>query len=116
MSKMDDIIRKTKEFGIAAGKKTGEVVDQTKVKLNISEVRSEIKDKLAELGMGVFRAKKSNAEFDDAAIISELDALYEKKSELENKLLDMKGVKKCPECSENSQPTAEYCQKCGYKF
>ncbi len=116
MSTMDDIIRKTKELGVTATKKTEAIAEELKLKVKLSEIRSQINEKYALIGEAYYTSNKNGTDMECSDTVNELDELYEKQIELENKLIEIKGVKKCPQCGSDAPSKAEYCQKCGCKL
>lgn len=116
MANFDDFIRKTKELGEKASRVTNEVVDITKLKLSISDLRSQIKSAYADLGTAYYNSVKNQEEFDCTSLVNNIDELNLKLNENEKNLRDLQGIKVCPDCNEKVETEAEYCSKCGAKL
>jgi hypothetical protein len=94
----EDAVIKAKVAADYAGKKTGEFVE-------ISKLR-------------IYKASKEHT--DCTEYVQEkataIDALYAEFTEINNKINDLRNVKKCPQCSYINQQEAEFCIKCGIKL
>ena len=100
MSFFDDVINTTKNAAQTAGKKTDEAVRFTKLKIKESQTSSDIKAHFEKLGQMAYEMKK--AENPDAALfdaeIEEIDKLYEKLSEINLLLDDLRQEVTCTAC------------------
>ena len=100
MSFLDDVINTTKSAAHTAGKKTDEAVRFTKLKIKESQTTGDIKAHFEKLGEMAYEMKK--AENPDAALfdaeIEEIDKLYEKLSEINLLLDDLRQTVTCPKC------------------
>ena len=114
---MDKIFADIKNSVGSAVKKSGELVEITKVKLAIADTKNEIKSKLAALGEEVYFAQKNDLSPESAAeLIGELDELYAILEAQEAKLATLKKQKVCPNCDAPSDSEAVFCSRCGSKF
>lgn len=98
--------------------KTNNVVNQTKIKFAISEIRGKIKDIYTEIGKTVY---ENYIETGDAAEnITEkcvkIDALNEEMTELKERLAELKETVRCPVCDSYNHTDDVYCSKCGEKL
>lgn len=114
---MEKIFEDIKNSVGSAVKKSGELVEITKVRLAIADTKSEIKSKLAMLGEEVYFAQKNDLSPESAAeLIGELDELYAILEAQEAKLATLKKQKVCPVCDMPSDSDAVFCSRCGKKF
>lgn len=114
---MDKIFADIKNSVGSAVKKSGELVEITKVKLAIADTKSEIKSKLTALGEEIYFAQKDDLSPENAAeIVRELDELYAILEAQEAKLATLKKQKVCPVCETASDVDAVFCSRCGNKF
>ena len=115
MSFFDDVINTTKNAAQTAGKKTDEAVRFTKLKIKESQTSSDIKAHFEKLGQMAYEMKK--AENPDAALfdaeIEEIDKLYEKLSEINLLLDDLRQEVTCTACGAKTKSDNAYCPKCG---
>lgn len=97
--------------------KTGNVVDQTKVKFAISDTKSKMEDIFTKIGGALY---KSHVNGDDAPDFAEtfakLDELKNELDDLKDQLCRLKDTKQCPSCSTYNDKNNEFCAKCGRKF
>ena len=116
-STFDDILESVKEFAEAAGRKTNEIVDVSKLKIELSGINSSIKKSLENLGAITYNAAKNGT--DSAVIdsvIEELDELYAKRDECKAKINAAKRMRKCAACGAANNAAAAYCNVCGEKL
>lgn len=118
MSFFDDVINTTKNAAQTAGKKTDEAVRFTKLKIKESQTSSDIKAHFEKLGQMAYEMKK--AETPDAALfdaeIEEIDKLYEKLSEINLLLDDLRQEVTCTACGAKTKSDNSFCPKCGAKL
>ena len=100
-------------------KKSGELVELSKVKFQIANTKSEIGANFKELGELVYHAQKSEAQPDTQIIegtITKIDELYAKLEALMAENSSLKNEKICPSCEKSNPKGAQFCLGCGYKF
>lgn len=113
--KVADGVRSTAE---TIGKKTQDVVDISKLKLNAYEINSEIKKRFEALGRIVYDAKQGDYNCD--IVIEEnirgINVLFERLSEINNKIAKLKNKVCCNKCSAINESDAVFCSKCGCRL
>lgn len=118
MSFFDDVINTTKNAAQTAGKKTDEAVRFTKLKIKESQTSGDIKAHFEKLGQMAYEMKRS--ENPDAALfdaeIEEIDKLYEKLSEINLLLDDLRQEVTCTACGAKTKSDNSFCPKCGAKL
>lgn len=118
MGVFEDVILNAKVAVEAVGKKAGDMVDVSKLKVSAAEINREITHQLEEIGRTIYNAKK--AETDPAEDVEKLtksiDELYEQLAAVNEKIDELKKVAKCPGCGEKVAKNAAYCPKCGKKI
>lgn len=118
MSFFDDVINTTKSAAATAGKKTDEAVRFTKLKIKESQTTGDIKAHFEKLGQMAYEMNKSenpdSALFD--AEIEEIDKLYEKLSEINLLLDDLRQEVTCTACGAKTKSDNAFCPKCGAKL
>lgn len=115
MGTMDDLLIKAKELARAAGDKTEEVVGYTRLKLQMSQLKSDIEENYEKLGQIVYElhcADTQNQELLDMCF-AELDAQNEQLEELQFKIDQLKNTVKCPACKQPVPNQAKFCSNCG---
>ena len=90
----------------------------TKLKIKESQTSSDIKAHFEKLGQMAYEMKK--AENPDAALfdaeIEEIDKLYEKLSEINLLLDDLRQEVTCTACGAKTKSDNSFCRKCGAKL
>lgn len=118
MSFFDDVINTTKSAAATAGKKTDEAVKFTKLKIKESQTTGDIKSHFEKLGEIAYEMKKNQN--DDAASfeaeVEALDKLYEKLSEINSALDELRQEVTCPVCGAKTKNENAFCPKCGAKL
>lgn len=116
---MDKILSEIKSRADKVMKKSGELVEMSKVKLAIVNTKAEIGTLFKQLGELVYLAQKednsANAE-DIENTILHIDALYEKLEELTEANSAFKNEKVCAECGKSNPMEQTFCGNCGNKF
>ncbi len=118
MGVFDDVVVNAKSAANAVGKKAEKVVDISKIRFAISDVKKEISSKMESLGFYVYESVKD----DDFTVESlaekraEIDELYTQLESLKAQLATAKNKIRCPECSFDNSKEAVFCMKCGTKL
>ena len=113
----DDIFEGVKDIAEIAGQKTVEIVDISKLKIELASINNNIKKCHEKLGVLTYNAAKKGT--DSAVIdscIEELDALYAKRDECKEKINEVRPMRRCPNCGAARSASAIYCNICGEKI
>ena len=114
---MDKLFSDLKNTAKTAAKKSGDLLEISKLKLAVMETRSRIDDAFQKLGKLVYdSAKNSDVEFDAESVISEIDELFNTLDEKQEQYAALKNEKKCNVCGEMNALKAVFCSNCGEKF
>lgn len=115
---MEELFGKARKVANAAGKKTGELVEISKLKLSAMQVNTDIKALYEKLGSAVYSMNK--AHYENSELLESLtEEIDEKRAELKkinDKIATLQKAKECPCCQTKNPQTAFYCQKCGSKL
>jgi hypothetical protein len=100
------------------GKKTGEFVELSKLRIAASEVEKKIDYEYLELGKMVYKAAKEHTDCTEyvGEKAAAIDALFVEHAELSHKISDLRNLKKCSQCAYENPQEADYCLKCGTKL
>lgn len=118
MGILDDVVVNAKSAVGAVGKKAEKVVDVSKLRFAIADLKKEIADKMESLGFYVYESVKDE-DFTVDSIAErreEIDNLYLQLNSLEEQLAAAKNKLRCPACSYDNSKEAVYCMKCGTKL
>lgn len=115
MNDFNAILGKMKSWANAAGKKTEEVVETSKLKLQIVSLNGDISKAYEELGALVYHAAKNNETVGEEmdAVMEKIDELLVKLAELESKVTEIKKERICGNCGAACPVDAHFCSRCG---
>lgn len=118
MGILDDVVINVKSAAEVVGKKAGQIVDVSKLRINISELNGEINKKILELGQHVYEGKK-NGEVNEEVVDLKISEIDELQSQLDTVVQEM-GVKQnkvvCPVCNKQCNAGTFFCSFCGAKL
>lgn len=101
----------------AAAKKSGELVEVTKLNVNINSEEDKIQKLYAQIGKSVFERYSASGEAsDDIRETCEAITVHEQNIKgLRDKIAEVKGTKQCIGCGTEMEKTQIFCSKCGTK-
>lgn len=102
------------------GEKTEDMVELSRLKMKASGIKSDIKDKYAQMGKAAYDMHKEKLDGTDlmCKYVTEVDLLLAQLAEVEREIAGATGTnqKLCPECYELNMGKAVFCTRCGQKF
>lgn len=112
---VDEFIFMAKNAADVASKKTGEVVEISRLKYQVKQTEWDIEKSYAKLGAIVYESKRTTEDLADviSLTIAEIDDLNLKLDLLEEKLRAYKKVTKCPACGKDNDLNLSFCGYCG---
>lgn len=117
MSFLENITKKVGDAAQLAAKKSGELVEITKINLSIGNEEDKIRDLYIEIGKKVFDNYSSNNEFPEE--YKELCISIEERKktiqELKAKILELRNVRLCISCNNEIDNGSTFCPNCGAK-
>lgn len=118
MTAFEDVLYKAKTIAESAGKKTGELVDQMRLKMDVAQAERDLSATYEVLGRQVYEAHCTKV--DTAPIINEcaarIEELTEKVATIRRQLDEYRNVVRCNGCGANNDADACYCRQCGSKL
>lgn len=118
MSLFNDVVINAKNIATAVSKKTGEVLDKSKVKIAIADITNEMNKNYRALGVLSYEILKDNEDISDeikeyivkiGELDTELKSLKETLSIMDNEI-------KCQNCGSANKSVDLYCSRCGSKL
>lgn len=115
MSKLDELILKAKDLAGVAGSKTQEVMELTKLHLQVTQLKSDIDANFQKLGEIVFELNKAGEQNEELVrmCVSEIESQQNELEQLTLQLNEAKNVVKCPQCMAANPKGALFCARCG---
>lgn len=117
MDFLNDAVSKAKEALEIACKKTGEVVNTQKQKLDVVSLENKCNKLYASLGKIYFDEIKDNQDLpeDVMSLVNQIKELNSKIDELKTDINAAKKLKVCPNCNANIDESDIFCPNCGTK-
>ena len=115
MAFLENLGKKVGEAAQAAAKKSGELVETTKLNVNINSEEDKIHKIYIQLGKMVYE-KYSAAGTDDEDVRQQCEAVRMHEQNIKNlkeKIMEVKGAKVCVSCGKEMDKTQLFCAKCG---
>ncbi len=118
MGLFEDVVVNARSAANVVGKKAGQLVDISKLRLSAADVEREISARLEALGRVVYDEKKTGV--DAQALIEEsvncIDELYEQLDVINDELAMARNKVICPRCGSTNPQEFSYCGRCGAKL
>lgn len=118
MGTFEDVLLKAKSVAESAGKKTSDLVEVTKLKMEAAEVEKDIAATLEGLGRLVYDSKKIGEDVSELIeeCIVKVDEQTQKLTELHDKICAYQNIVRCRQCNTVNADDAVFCKKCGSKI
>lgn len=119
MAALDDVMQKAKEIAGAVGRTAGELVDDSRIKLQELKLNSELKDAYERLGAVTYDGIKSGEPNQALAalVVGEIDAIHQSIENLKASRTAPAAAeekeKYCSQCGTTNDKDAVYCTRCG---
>ena len=97
-----------------AGKKTEEMVEASKLKIQEVSVNADLANCYEKIGSLVYSSKKFGADNEQeiAQLIAQADEQLEQLAQLQAKREEIRKVRKCPNCGASCATDAHFCSRC----
>ena len=111
---LNSLLDKAISVANVAGKKTEEMVEASKLKLQEVSVNADLQDCYEKIGSLVYRSKKSGEDNEQAIdqLVEQADVLLEQLAQLQSKREEIKKMKKCPNCGASCSVDSHFCSRC----
>ena len=96
-------------------KASNEVVEISKIMLNINSINADIDSAYRKIGEMVYKSYSCDDEIseDTVDVCKEIDAMQEKLEELNQKRRELKKIQICPQCGAENAAEHKFCKNCG---
>lgn len=118
MQRMSEKVKNLGGFAKEATRKSGDLIEVTKIKYEISKLEKEMENNLTGLGLLYFQKCRGAEDADE-----EIERLCQSTGKLEEEIIELeqqveklqpKGLT-CPDCKLDLPPDGKYCSYCGTK-
>ncbi len=118
MGILDDVVINAKSAAEAVGRKAGQIVDVSKLRISAAEVNAEISKRFEVLGQYVYECCREKLAEDPESIgqMTEIDQLKAQQAAIAKELGDKQNKVFCPTCGKQSPTSATFCSACGAKL
>lgn len=119
MEFLDKLGKKASEAYKMTADKTGRIAKETKIKLKISELRTQVNDVYEEIGKKVYekhiREEDISIEKEIEEYCTKIDVFSDEIDSLLKQCLELKDKKQCPKCYTEIEKEMKFCPNCGQK-
>lgn len=117
MSLFENLTKKVTETAKVAAKKSGDLVEVTKLNMNIGTEESKIEKVYTDIGKIVFEAYNKGEETSECfkEHCEKIKASQEIIKQMKEKINELKNVKLCSACGTELAAETAFCSKCGAK-
>ncbi len=118
MDFFDKLGKKASEAYKITADKTGKIAKETKMRLKISELKSQINDLYEEIGKKVYenhveKEELKKEELEEVCV--QIDVLSDEIESLLKQCLELKDKKQCQKCFKEIDKNVKFCPNCGEK-
>lgn len=117
VSVLDSITKKVTDTARAAAKKSGSVVEVTRLNMSINAEEDKIRKIYTEMGKQLYEDHTEGKAVGDRLLehCLKIDEIIDNIDGMREKILELKNIKACPNCGMELDIDMEYCYKCGRK-
>lgn len=117
MSVLDNFTKRVSDTAKAAAKKSGNVVELTRLNMNIGAEEEKIKKLHSEMGKLLYDVYLDGEQINEDLVpyCEKIDVIYGTIEEMKTKILELRNVKACVECGHELEIEMAFCYKCGSK-
>lgn len=117
MSVLDNFTKKVTDTAKAAAKKSGSVVEVTRLNMNINTEEEKVRKIYSDMGKQLYEDYTEGKSVGDKIqeYCIKIDEIISNIDEMREKILELRNIKACPNCGMELDIEMEYCYKCGRK-
>ena len=114
----EDVVINAKSAVSVVGKKAGEIVDISKLRITAADLNNEISKRFESLGRVIYDAKKTENDTSDLVTecISAIDDLYEQLDAVNEQIIALRKKTICRNCGAINPQDSVFCSKCGNRL
>lgn len=117
MSVFDNLTKKVTDTAKAAAKKSSELVEVTKLNINIGAEEDKIEKVYADIGKMTYASFARGEQISEAYKVNceKIKSFEDNVNKMKQKILELKNTKLCLGCGEELELSIAFCSKCGTK-
>lgn len=116
MAFFEEIGKRLTNAGQNVAQQTKNLADVAQLNSAISDKEKKISQLFLNIGQLYYQGHKNDPSAEHREIIGEIDTLYEEIAQNQEKIKQIKGVIKCPNCGASVPLNAAFCNACGTKI
>ena len=118
MSIMEDVLLNAKSAVDTVGKKAGNVIDKSKLRLALLDIRTELSKKYRMLGKVCYAAQTTGKNYDKniEKLVAAITELNNQLAKINDMIAKSEKKTKCAVCGTYNNHGAVFCSKCGTKI
>ena len=115
MATFEEILNKARDLAGVATDKATELVDKTKIKMDIAQLGKKLSATYEGIGRLVYEAETAGEDITElkASAFETVKELEDEIAALQEKLYGYEGAVRCAECGNVNEGDAVFCKKCG---
>lgn len=117
MNIFDNITKRVAGTYKTAAKASGELLEETKLRILIVNEQSKVEDFYEKIGEKVYQMYEKGNLQDDQFIdeCKEIDSIKQNINSMKNRIKELRNIKSCSHCCAEIDLTFQFCPKCGAK-
>lgn len=118
MSIFEDVLVNAKSAANVVGKKAGQLVDVSKLRISAADLNNELSKRFETLGRVVYNAQKNGTDASEAMQenMAAIEDLYEQLDAINQQLTALRNKSLCKQCGAENPQDALYCNYCGARL
>ena len=118
MSLLDDLKKNVTDFSESVARKSSEIIENQKLKMQRSSLEGDLRDCYVALGRLYEKRLSGGTEKDteEEKLLEKLNHVKTRMTEIEEQLRQLKGVVQCPGCGQSVSQNFEFCPQCGARI
>lgn len=117
MNLLDNIGKKVANTYKTAAKASGEILEETKLRLAVVTEQGKIDELYEKLGAKVYKMFENGQSLGEEFELecNEIQAIKEKIDTMKGKISELRNIKLCPKCRDEIDLECKFCPSCGAK-
>lgn len=116
MAFFEEIGKRLTDAGQNVAKQTKNLADVTQLNSGISDREKKISQLYLAIGQAYYEENKDDSSAKCREMMDEITGLYEEIEQSREKIKEIKGIVKCPNCGADVPINAAFCSSCGIKM